>query len=198
LIRRPVIIPEFALANQAVPHYFIVPEDNDTALFTSYLGTKYYTHVELSIPVNNNPNSLDPDPNTTTPSIIFRSALVTINQVKNIVKTDIQGRNGSIKEYISMGDYTIRIEGMLVSQNIDAPISFPQEEVEAFKEIMEFTSDTNDNNLDIICPLVNKFATRVVVDEYELREIQGSINALEFSITLSSDDNPLIYDTTTT
>ena len=188
-----------ALANQAVPHYFIPPEvNNDTPLYTSYMGTKYYTHVELSIPVNNNPNSLNPDPNTTTPSIIFRSALVTINQIRNIVKTDIQGRNGSIKEYISMGDYTIRIEGMIVSQDVNAPMRFPEEEVDAFKEIMEFTSDTNDNNLDIICPLVNKFATRVVVEEYELKEIQGSINALEFSISLLSDDNPLIYDTTTT
>lgn len=198
MIKRPIVIPELLPANVGIPRYFIIPEDNEFPVYTSYLGTSYYTHLELAIPNNNDPNSLENDPNNIGDSIIFRSCLVTIRQNKNIVYTSIQGRNGTIKEYIALGDYEITIEGMIVCEDINAPISFPENEVNTFNKVVTYSSDANDNNLNIISPLVNKFCSRVVVSEFELREIQGTRNALEFTIQCVSDDNPLIYDTTTT
>jgi hypothetical protein len=194
-MNKTIILPELVISNPNIPRYFITPESNDDPGFTSYLGTKYYSHCELRKDQGSNSNSLQNTQQVNYNSIIFKSCLITIRQKKNIIKTEIQGRNGSIKEYISMGDYMITIEGLIVSEELFSPISFPKFEVDGFKEIMEFAGDSGQNNLDIICPLVNKFAQKVVVDEYELKEIQGSINTLEFTIELSSDDNPLNFDT---
>ena len=36
-----------------------------------------------------------------------------ISNTRNIVKTDIQGRDGSVKEFINNGDYQISIKGIL-------------------------------------------------------------------------------------
>ena len=41
--------------------------------------------------------------------------IVTINQEKNIVTTPMQGRDGTIKEYISDGDYAITIDAAVCS-----------------------------------------------------------------------------------
>lgn len=41
--------------------------------------------------------------------LIINDAIVAINRSKNIVKTQIAGKNGTIKEYISDGDYSINI-----------------------------------------------------------------------------------------
>lgn len=39
----------------------------------------------------------------------FAECIITVNQEKNIVTTALQGRDGTIKEYISKGDYNISI-----------------------------------------------------------------------------------------
>jgi hypothetical protein len=39
--------------------------------------------------------------------------VVDISQTRNIVKTEIQGRDGTVKEFISNGDYQINIKGIL-------------------------------------------------------------------------------------
>lgn len=201
-MRKTIIIPELVLSNPNLPRYFITPESNDEPGFTSYLGTKYYSHCELrKYPVgstrSSKSNSLNNIQSGGIESMIFKSCLITIEQTKNIIKTAIQGRNGTIKEYISLGDYMITIEGLIVSEELFSPISFPKFEVDGFKQIMEFTGDdpNDQNSLTIVCPLINKFARKVIVDSYELKEVQGSINSVEFRINLSSDDNPLNFDT---
>lgn len=40
-------------------------------------------------------------------------AVMEISNTRNIVKTDIQGRDGSVKEFINNGDYQISIKGIL-------------------------------------------------------------------------------------
>ena len=50
--------------------------------------------------------------------------IITINQEKNIVTTPLQGRDGTIKEYISDGDFTISVDaavcGYVINQNGEA------------------------------------------------------------------------------
>ncbi|GEM55239.1 hypothetical protein B0A58_07440 [Flavobacterium branchiophilum NBRC 15030 = ATCC 35035] len=54
----------------------------------------------------------------------LHECIITINQEKNIVTTPLQGRDGTIKEYISDGDYTISIDAAVcsyvINQNGDA------------------------------------------------------------------------------
>ena len=55
--------------------------------------------------------------------IYIDTLIITINQSKNIVKTPIEGRNGTIKEFISDGDYQITITGALVGADGQYPIN---------------------------------------------------------------------------
>lgn len=52
-------------------------------------------------------------------AIHLQIALVEVSQSKNIVSTPISGRNGTVKEYVSDGDYMINIKGVLVAYGTD-------------------------------------------------------------------------------
>ena len=41
------------------------------------------------------------------------AVIIEVSQVKNIIKTSVQGRPGTVKEYISDGDYIINIRGVV-------------------------------------------------------------------------------------
>jgi len=45
--------------------------------------------------------------------------VITVNQEKNIVTTPMQGRDGTVKEYISDGDYSISVDAAVSSYVID-------------------------------------------------------------------------------
>lgn len=45
--------------------------------------------------------------------------IITVNQEKNIVTTPMQGRDGTVKEYISDGDFTISVDAAVSSYVID-------------------------------------------------------------------------------
>ena len=61
------------------------------------------------------------------------TVLFNVNQSRNIVKTPIQGLDGTVKEYISDGDYIINIKGIIQGANgvypkflVDALVSICQ------------------------------------------------------------------------
>ncbi len=49
----------------------------------------------------------------------FLECIITVNQEKNIVTTPMQGRDGTIKEYISDGDYSISVDAAVCSSIIN-------------------------------------------------------------------------------
>jgi hypothetical protein len=53
----------------------------------------------------------------TTPRLSFESILVSVSFPRNIVKTEIQGRNGTVKEYIGEGDAQISFRGVMTGGN---------------------------------------------------------------------------------
>jgi hypothetical protein len=54
--------------------------------------------------------------------LVLQECIITVNQEKNIVKTPMEGRDGTIKEYISDGDYSITIEAAVNNYNPEAVI----------------------------------------------------------------------------
>lgn len=88
-------------------------------------------------------------------TIEFQECIITVNQEKNIVTTPMEGRDGTIKEYISDGDYSIAIEAAVcsyvINQNGDVDYQTSQaypksllEEVIGFlkiKDTLEVQSD---------------------------------------------------------
>ena len=79
-----------------------------------------------------------------TKEIIIKECLVTINQEKNIVATPIDGRVGTIKEYISDGDFQITLD-VGISNDIDfydvdnntKHQEYPADKIKAFIDLLK-------------------------------------------------------------
>ncbi|MCK0206220.1 DUF6046 domain-containing protein [Ornithobacterium rhinotracheale] len=57
----------------------------------------------------------------------FSEIIITLSQERNIVTTSLQGRDGTIKEYISDGDYAITLDAAILPTN-----AVPQDEESTF------------------------------------------------------------------
>lgn len=115
-------------------------------------------------------------------SYIFETALITCHQAKNIVKTQVAGRNGRVKEYISDDDYEISINGMIVGRNANIPITY--QEQQRVREIL-----TAPVAVPISCTFLEIFQiASVIIDDFEFSQIEGTRNAIGITIKCSSDE----------
>jgi len=153
----------------------------DLPIGTSSLGTPIYSNLILK-PV---PIYTDFTGKTIYPSgqdIVLNTCIITIDQPIRIVKTEIQGRDGTVKEYIGKDDAKITINGIITGSNgiypkldvyflktwLDAPVS---------KQITAWWLD----NLGI---------SQIVIDSYSFPQVEGGYSYQMFSISAISD-NPV-------
>jgi len=107
------------------------------------------------------------------------SVLLRVQQSKQIIRTEVAGRQGSVKEYISDGDFDISIGGTLMSTDG----TYPQDEVDRLIEILEVPA-----NLSVVCPFLQLFGIdQVVVSNYSLQQTPGYASSQVFEISLLSD-----------
>ena len=111
----------------------------------------------------------------------FETALIEINQTKNIVKTSIAGLNGTVKEYMSDGDFIINLKGVIVG------------------DVANQRPDRNDLNyliaflnaplsLPISCSFCEEFKINsVVVESYKFGQREGARNVIDIEINMISD-----------
>jgi len=150
----------------------------------SYLGTPVYSYIEF--PEGSyetlKGERIDFD------GVRINEVLLEVSMTKNIVTTAIQGRNGTIKEYVNDGDYNITITGKLVNQQN----AFPELALNALKEICK-VPDT----LVINSPFLQYFdITACVILDYRFIEVEGFRNVVDFSINILSDVPKLVVDLT--
>ena len=48
--------------------------------------------------------------------LVIPNMIIEVNQTKNIITTPIQGRDGTVKEFISRGDYLITLSGIITGK----------------------------------------------------------------------------------
>ena len=111
----------------------------------------------------------------------FETALIEINQTKNIVKTSISGLNGTVKEYMSNGDFIINLKGVIVG------------------DIANQRPDRNDLNalvaflnapltIPISCSFCEELKiSSVVIESYRLGQREGARNVIDIDINMVSD-----------
>jgi hypothetical protein len=123
----------------------------------------------------------DPDGNT----IVFDgmeidTVIVVVNQTKNIVKTQISGRNGTIKEYINDGDYEIQIAGILSSgiNNVE-----PTAQIDDLVDICQARASLKvyNNYLDRLG------ITEMVIESYSFPQKEGFRDNFFFTINAVSN-----------
>lgn len=102
-----------------------------------------------------------------------------VQQAKNIVRTMISGRNGTVKEYNSTGDYIIKGQANL--SELD-PI-FPREQLIQFVEVTQVPQ-----SVPIVSKILNTFfgVDDVILSEFNVDPGNGSGNVF-INFTLESD-----------
>ncbi len=108
---------------------------------------------------------------------------VRISCKKNIVKTPLSERQGTVKELYSIDDYTIDIRGFLIDPNR----VFPEKQLE---ELHRFFSINEAVQLDnaITNLFLEENEQRVVLESFDLPEVKGGKNHVKpFAMRFESD-----------
>jgi len=100
--------------------------EKDRVIAISKLGTPIYTNLEIQAG-SYTQNGVTYE----YPSLTIDTVIMTVNDSKNIVKTQISGRKGTVKEYISDGDSMINIKAAFMGDNG----VFPVDDVIAMQKI---------------------------------------------------------------
>lgn len=147
----------------------------DKELYKSELGTPVFADLTFKGSSYTDQNGKSVSFNDMT----LVTVLMVVTQPKNIVKTIISGRNGSVKEYISDGDYEVSINGILNGPNG----SIPSDQVRALKDILDAPIA-----IEVVCDyLQNLDIHNIVVQEYSFDQEPGGYSKQGFSINCLSD-----------
>lgn len=150
--------------------------DTPTEKFVSKLGTVVYSNIIFNAGV-----ILDENSQIINSWDDFRidDVLLTVSQSKKIITTEIQGRDGTVKEYIGLDDFQIQITGRLNgTYNVN-----PKDLTRQLKIILsagqplELTSWYL-QNLDI---------TDIVVKDFNFGQTEGEYSTQYFTINALSD-----------
>lgn len=120
--------------------------------------------------------------------------LLEISRAKNIVKTPLLGRNGTVKEFISMDDWQLSFKGFLINEERD---ELPYTQTARLLEVFGVNQHVN-----FFSEVVRRWFERqgvvaegealdfIVIEEVKLPPIDGFANVQPFEITAVSD-NPI-------
>lgn len=153
----------------------VPPLSTTNEKFISKLGTVVYSNVIFNAGVILDENGVKDYWND------FRidDVLLTVSQSKKIITTEIQGRDGTVKEYIGLDDFQIQITGRLNgTYNVN-----PKDLTRQLKTILsagqplEITSWYL-QNLDI---------TDIVVKDFNFGQTEGEYSTQYFTINALSD-----------
>ena len=132
--------------------------ENQSSVGISDLGTLMYDNLKLTIK--------EEGENDTT--LTLNSIQFIVSQSRNIVKTQISGRNGTIKEYNNDGDFIIRCAAKLT--NTDGRL-FPEDDLNSFVRIAKSESE-----IDVISRILNDNfrIDTVVIEDYTVSPSTGA------------------------
>lgn len=104
------------------------------------------------------------------------TAMVSVNSDKNLILTQVQGRDYSRKELVSNGDFVFTVSGRICSE---LPDVYPEEEVQKFKQIMRYKGVVEVNN-----QIFDQFdIDRVVIQNFSIQSREGEKSQQEYTFT---------------
>jgi len=173
---------------QTTADFQVGEAQKETTDIQSYLGTPIFDQLQIQGGQFFELEDIDGENPIEYEGIVMQDVLMDVSQSKNIVKTAIQGRDGTVKEYVSQGDFVINIQGNIVGitegntlENIGNvyPIVDTKRLIDICKvpDALETTSE-----------FLQRFGiNRIVITDYKFAEKQGFRNLQPFQITALSD-----------
>lgn len=151
--------------------------------YSSLLNTPIYTNIEF-LPGQYETNTKGVfksfGSNTDGPDRLrFESVLLSISQDKKIITTEIQGRDGTVKEYIGQDDYQVSVMGIITGKNGQRPV----DQILALKKMLD-------------APIAVEVASSylqmlnihyLVLKSYEIGENEGGYSYQTFNLSFLSD-----------
>ena len=134
----------------------------DEVIATSQLGTPVFDNLVFESGSFLNAQN----DNIAYEGMTINTVLFDVRQSKNIVKTFINGRNGSIKEFVSDGDFDVTMRLVLVSdfQNV-----YPEAEVNTLKNILKVP-----DSIKVTSKYLNRLGIfELVITDYSLPQREG-------------------------
>lgn len=107
--------------------------------------------------------------------------VVSIRGRKTIVDTPMVERDGSVKEFISMEDYSITIRGFIVDDNH----FFPEDKIIKLRDLWERKEALKINNA--LTNIFLKGGQKVVIVDMDIPEVIGSKGVRPYTLELVSD-----------
>ena len=111
----------------------------------------------------------------------LENAVISITGTKNIVRTPLVGRRGSVKELISIGDYKISVAAFIRS----ADGSYPEAQIARMKELYNINE-----SVELICVLTDLLldeGDRVVITDIQYPPTPGVEDGQAVTIECETD-----------
>lgn len=110
--------------------------------------------------------------------MVLESAVVSYQRQRNIVKTVVQGRDTSVKEFINNGDWAISVSGLICRNGFEYPI----DAIDEFNQFMERKA-----TLEVVHEVLNALGVyEIVIEDYSLAST-SLINCQPYSFNATSD-----------
>lgn len=180
-----LLIREYNLQNIKVPDVrsnpylnrgLEVAPDQDPTLYLSALGTPVVADLTLKDGsyIDNITGKL-----VTFPELKFDAVIMTVDFAAKIVKTEIQGRNGTVKEYIGEDDAKITIQGIICGTNGHYP-AFEVGQLNSWRKAPVAKTAVS-------AFLQNLGIDNIVVESCSLPQVAGGYSYQTFTIQCISD-----------
>jgi hypothetical protein len=146
----------------------------------SYLGTNVFSNLNIKYRTKG-------EGTTQVKRLMIDTALFVVTQTKNVVTTAIQGRDGTVKEYISLGDYKVSIKGVIAGY----PGTYPQSKVQGKynSPVADLIDACNDNRaVDVESWYLTMFGIyKLVITDFTIGQNEGEFSLQPFEISALSD-----------
>jgi len=111
--------------------------------------------------------------------------ILSISGGKNIVRTQIDGNNGTFKENMSLDDYRITIRGLCIQEDLDDPDAYPDDQVRMIRQMFE-----EKESVDIVNDILTLLGiTIIAIENIQLEGLVGSPGVQPYIINALSDKN---------
>lgn len=173
-LRGRYAIPADQPSSQVIsyPEVVVMELAEDTAM--SVLGTPVFDRIEIESGV------IDGTGEAYEGFIFPDTVLIDVSRPKHLVETAVAGRDGTVKELVAMGDYSIRIRGVLVNHEGNDP---PFELVREIRRIFDVPAAVRAQSR--LFELLH--IDQVVMKNLELPARENFINVQPFVIDAVSD-----------